>query len=82
MLEGGTYRVILVISSPNDNRRMMTQTLDSGHCFVLDRLAELWDMGWVVSAAKSKVLPNKQSNFVTDFVKYVLFVDSAAPNPV
>lgn len=60
---------------------MMAKPLYDCHCFLRNRLAELWNLCRIVSASERKVLPDQESEFVANFIKDIVLVNTTSPNP-
>lgn len=58
---------------------MVAETAEVGDGFAFDGFENLGG-GGVVAAAKAKVLPDEDAEFVGNVVKDVVFVDSSCPD--
>jgi hypothetical protein len=73
------HLIILVVASVDDDGRVVADTLDLSDAFCFNRVSEL-PVGWVITTAKHKVLPDKNAEFVACVVEDVFLPDSSAPD--
>jgi hypothetical protein len=70
--------VVFIVANPNDDGWVMTQPTHVVHRFLSDGLEQVGP-GWVVSAAKHKVLPNQHTEFVACLIEAVVLIDATTP---
>lgn len=76
------HLVILVVSSINNDRRMVADAFDLRNTFGFDGFPVLLDGSRVVTTTKHEVLPDEDAELVAGIVEDVLFPDTTAPNSV
>src|SRR6266567_2688158 len=67
-----------VISSPDDDTWMISQSLDIINCFLPHVVKKLLTTR-IHAAGKHKVLPDENAHLVTEFVKIVALVNASTP---
>src|SRR5450756_694654 len=72
--------IVLVVSAPQDDTRMMTQFPDRLSNFLVAHLSKPFEMIRVFSRGKHKVLPYHYSQFITQGVELLVFVYPATPD--
>ena len=77
-LTAAHFMIALVVSCPQSQRRMITQSFDLEDSFFLQPFGKLRLVG-IDAAAHGKILPNQNAFSVTEIKKRIRFIYIAAP---
>ena len=71
--------IVLVVTRPDHNRRMMSEEFYILHRFTLHQIQKFL-MCWIIPTSKKEVLPEENPHLVASFVELLFFKYTAAPS--
>lgn len=75
------YLIVLVVSNPDNDGRVVTQSPQVVFGLFFDRLKNLRPRR-IVTAAEHKILPYHHTDLITGLVEALILVNAAAPNTI